>query len=305
MNSWLHHYTRLLVAATFLLIAAGGLVTTTDSGLAVPDWPLSYGQWMPPMVGGVFYEHLHRMIAGAVGFMTFILTLWVGFVEKRAWIRWLAILAFGAVVAQGILGGLTVLFLLPSPISIVHACLAQTFFTLVVCLAFFTSRAWVVEGRGTARRAPTTTLKNLMLMTTGLIYAQLILGAAVRHTDNQLVLVSHILGAFLVLIHVVLVLVYVFQYKAEVGARSPRPVLGQGGVTPPLLRNPAVLMGVVFVLQIGLGIGAFMYTTFFNERTGASAGEIISVTGHQTLGALMLATSAFMVLRIFRAEANT
>ena len=126
---------RLLVAATFLLLIAGGLVTSTGSGLAVPDWPLSYGQWMPPMVGGILYEHGHRMIAATVGLLTLILTLWIGFSEKRRWVRLLAIAAFAAVVLQGILGGLTVLWQLPAAVSVAHAMLGQTFFVLVALLA--------------------------------------------------------------------------------------------------------------------------------------------------------------------------
>src|SRR3990167_5697725 len=129
---WLARYTKLLAAVTFLLIIAGGLVTSTKSGLSVPDWPLSYGKLMPPMVGGVRYEHTNRMIASLVGFMTLVLTLWLGFKESRTWVRWTGIAAFGAVVIQGILGGLTVIYLLPAPVSIFHACLAQTFFALAI-----------------------------------------------------------------------------------------------------------------------------------------------------------------------------
>src|SRR3989338_726134 len=139
---WLSRYTKLLAGVTFLLIIAGGLVTSTDSGLAVPDWPLSYGQFMPPMVGGIRYEHSHRLIAASVGLMTILLVGWLMAVERRRWVRWLGIAALGTVVLQGILGGLTVLYLLPDPVSIFHACLAQTFFALIVALAFFTSREW-------------------------------------------------------------------------------------------------------------------------------------------------------------------
>ncbi len=109
-----YRFAQLTVVSTFLLLIAGGLVTSTDSGLAVPDWPLSYGSWMPPMVGGILYEHGHRMIAAAVGLLTLILTLWVMVKDNRRWMRWLAIACFGVVVFQGILGGLTVLMLLPT-----------------------------------------------------------------------------------------------------------------------------------------------------------------------------------------------
>src|SRR3989338_2934111 len=145
---WLGRYTKLLVGGTFLLIIAGGLVTSTQFGLSVPDWPISYGKLMPPMVGGVRYEHTHRMIASLVGIMTLVLALWLGFKESRTWVRCAGIAAFGVVVVQGILVALTVMYLLPAPISIFHACLAQTFFALIVSLAFFTSREWFsTEGK--------------------------------------------------------------------------------------------------------------------------------------------------------------
>lgn len=290
LSQWLHIYTRLLVVATFLLVLAGGLVTSTGSGLAVPDWPLSYGQWMPPMVGGIFYEHLHRIIGAVVGLMTLILALWLLFSEKRTWLRWLGICALAMVVVQGILGGMTVLYLLPAPVSILHGCLAQTFFALVVCLSFFTSREWVclppslppprlVAGGGNRWGV------RLLIMTTALIYAQLILGAATRHMDNQLVVISHMVGAILVLIHVVGVLILVFR-------SSDREIA--------LLHYPALFLGIVFTLQFALGIGAFVYTAVLHETIQPTAGKIFFLTGHQTLGALLLAASAYLALRVYR-----
>ena len=154
---WLHRYIKLVVASTVLLIAAGGMVTSTDSGLAVPDWPNTYGQFMfsfplEKMVGGIFYEHGHRMIASTVGFLTIILAIWTWKVEPRRWVRWLGVAALGAVILQGLLGGITVLLLLPAPISIGHAGLAQLFFCLTISLALFTSPGWTQ----TRRRRSTT-----------------------------------------------------------------------------------------------------------------------------------------------------
>jgi len=142
---WLHRYTRLLALATLLLVAAGGMVTSTSSGLAVPDWPTTYGYTMfsfplSKMVGGIFYEHGHRLIASAVGFLTIGLVVGLWRVEPRRWVRRLGVIALAAVVLQGVLGGLTVLNFLPPPISIGHAGLAQAFFGLTVSIALFTSR---------------------------------------------------------------------------------------------------------------------------------------------------------------------
>src|SRR3954468_17710456 len=110
---WLRRYAKFVAASTLFLIFAGAMVTSTGSGLAVPDWPLSYGMVMPPMVGGVFYEHGHRMVASAIGFLTLVLAIWTARAERRAGLRRLAWAALAAVIAQGILGGLTVIFLLP------------------------------------------------------------------------------------------------------------------------------------------------------------------------------------------------
>src|ERR1041384_1423270 len=118
---WLHRFAETTSVATFFLVIAGGLVTSTGSSLSVPDWPLSYGQLMPPMVGGVFYEHGHRMVAGAVATLMLILAIWIGVREPRRWVKTIAFAGLGAVLLQALLGGLTVLFLLPHPISVPHA----------------------------------------------------------------------------------------------------------------------------------------------------------------------------------------
>ena len=112
-----------------------------------PDWPTSFGSIykIPHMVGGVRFEHTHRMIAEFVGLLTIILAIWTWRVEKRRWMKALAVGALGTVVAQGVLGGLTVLFYLPPAISSAHAALAQTFFCIAVVIALFTGRRWVEE----------------------------------------------------------------------------------------------------------------------------------------------------------------
>ena len=144
---WLTRYARLLVAATLLLVAAGGMVTSTGSGLAVPDWPTTYGYSMfsfplAKMVGGIFYEHGHRLIATTVGMLTIGLVIWLWRVEPRRWVRRLGLAALGVVILQGVLGGITVLFFLPDAISISHAGLAQIFFCLTVAIALVTSPTW-------------------------------------------------------------------------------------------------------------------------------------------------------------------
>ncbi|MGB2867337.1 MAG: COX15/CtaA family protein [Bacteroidota bacterium] len=180
----LHWYTVFVSFCTVLLLVAGGLVTSTGSGLAVPDWPLSYGQVMPPMVGGIFFEHGHRMIASFVGFLTVILTFWIMKVEKRRWVRWISVASLAAVILQGLLGGLTVYLLLPPAVSASHATLAQTFFCLVASLALFSSRWWLTRSPASIS-IPRNTMV-IVAMSVVAVYIQLILGSVMRHTDSGL-----------------------------------------------------------------------------------------------------------------------
>src|ERR671934_1543078 len=142
----LHRFAKLVVACTVVLILAGSLVTSHDAGLSVPDWPTSYGWNMftfPPSmwVANIFYEHGHRLIASTVGLLTIILAVWL-WIAERGWVRWLGVIALAVVVAQGVLGGLTVLFFLPPAISTAHAALAEIFFCMTVAIALFTSARW-------------------------------------------------------------------------------------------------------------------------------------------------------------------
>ena len=143
----LHRFAALVAAATAVLIYAGGLVTSTGSGLSVPDWPNTYGWFMfsfplDKMVGGIWYEHSHRLIASVVGFLILVLAIWLWRAEPRAWVRRLGYAALFAVITQGVLGGITVLWFLPDPISIAHAGLAQLVFCLTLAIALVTSPGW-------------------------------------------------------------------------------------------------------------------------------------------------------------------
>ena len=146
----LHRFAKFVAGCTVLLLLAGSLVTSTDSGLSVPDWPTTYGWNMftfPPSkwVGGILYEHGHRLIASTVGFLTIVLAAWLWLAEPRRWMKWLGVAALGAVIAQGVLGGLTVLFFLPAAISTAHAGLAEIFFCMTVAIALFTSPGWIAD----------------------------------------------------------------------------------------------------------------------------------------------------------------
>src|SRR2546421_12541170 len=146
-NRGLHRFAVILACWTFLLIIAGALVTSNEACLSVPDWPTSFGSLykIPHMVGGVRFEHTHRMVAEFVGLLTIVLAIWTWRADHRRWIRILAVAALGTVIAQGILGGITVLFFLPPAISSAHAALAQTFFCISAAIALFSGRKWVEE----------------------------------------------------------------------------------------------------------------------------------------------------------------
>src|SRR5256885_3897124 len=142
MSKGVHRFALLVAVATFFLIIAGANVTSHDAGLAVPDWPLSFGKFFPKMVGNLFWEHGHRLVATTVGMLTIVLVIYILSKEKRQWVRRLGIFALLAVVAQGLLGGLTVKLMLPLAVSSAHATLAQLFFCTTVSLAVVTAPSW-------------------------------------------------------------------------------------------------------------------------------------------------------------------
>src|SRR5208283_1970872 len=138
----LHRFAVLTAGATFCLIFIGGLVTSTGSALAVPDWPLAFGKLIPAWQGGIRFEYGHRLAAGTVVILTLILMAWAWRAEPRRWVRQLVMLAFGLIIVQAILGGITVLFELPLAIAVTHAATAQALFCLMVSIAIFTNPRW-------------------------------------------------------------------------------------------------------------------------------------------------------------------
>src|SRR5271157_1860495 len=239
-NRWLHVYATFVACATFLLIIAGALVTGNDAGLSVPDWPTSFGSFrMPRMVGGVKFEHGHRMIAGAVGILTIILALALWIKDSRRWVKWIGGAAVLAVLTQALLGGITVLFYLPMAISTSHATLAQIFFCLAASLAFFTRADWRWD-EPKLEDASIPSLQHLTMATTGAILVQLILGAVYRHSGMGVE--SHVVGACVVAMLVAWVVTRIVMKFSEVRA----------------LLRPALLLGSLVVLQVSLGMGTYL-----------------------------------------------
>lgn len=186
-NPWLHRFAFFTSGMTVLLLAAGALVTGTGSGLAVPDWPLSFGQFFPPMVGGVLFEHGHRMVAGTVAILTFLLAGYFWMREPRGWVRGLALCAVGAVLMQATLGGITVLFKLPKMVSVSHACLAQLFFSITTVLVMVTSPAWKKTPQPlAAEEGVLVPLPALCVLVNVAFFLQLLMGAVMRHSHAGL-----------------------------------------------------------------------------------------------------------------------
>ena len=206
MNRGLHRFALLVACATFFLIIAGALVTSHDAGLATPDWPLSNGQVFPKMVGNLFWEHGHRLVATSVGLLTIGLVVYLFKSEKRRWVRRLGLLALGAVIAQGLLGGLTVKLMLPLAVSAAHATLAQLFFCTTVSLAVFTSKSWTTQLPGLEEKG-SPSVRHICVAAVVTIFLQLILGATLRHSatwDQPLptdLVLAHVAGAVAVAVH--------------------------------------------------------------------------------------------------------
>lgn len=276
------------------------MVTSTNSGLSVPDWPTTYGYNMftyplSRMAGGIFYEHGHRLIASTVGLLMVGMALWLWRAEPRAWVRRLGWTALAAVIVQGVLGGLTVLYLLPDAISISHAGLAQIFFCLTVTIALVTSGGWLHPIGG--RDAPA--LRARMVLLTGLVYVQILLGATMRHTGGGLAIpdfplaYGHLIPPFwnqgiaLHFAHRMGALIVLTLTVANVVAiLKAFPGNGQ-------LRRPAWLLTALVATQVTLGAYVVL-----------SGKHPVINTLHVATGALVLATSLVITLRCFRLRAG-
>ena len=269
---------------TFLLLIAGALVTSNDAGLSVPDWPTSFGSFrMPPMVGGVKFEHGHRMVAGFVVILSLILTIWTFFADRRTWMRKLLVAAMASVLAQAVLGGLTVLFFLPPWISTAHATLAQTFFCLLVAAALFSGRGWMESAPRQIADTRRPRLSTLTLITAGAVYLQLILGAAFRHSAIRLL--PHLIGAAVVSAVVLWTMTRVLTDYGRVAA----------------LRRPAVLLPAVLLAQLGLGFGSFLTKVDWGKDAPQPMLSMVVVTvAHVAVGALLLATSVVLAIQARR-----
>jgi cytochrome c oxidase assembly protein subunit 15 len=280
-----HRFAVLLACWTFLLIIAGALVTSNDAGLSVPDWPTSFGSWykIPRLVGGVKFEHTHRMIAQVAGLLTIILAVWTWRIEKRRWMRLLGLAALGTVIAQGVLGGLTVLFYLPPAVSSAHAALAQTFFCIAVSMALFTGRKWIEEQPRVEFDQQRPSLFTLTLLSIFVLYVQLTLGAMFRH--HGLSWWPHVLNA--------VVVSFVLAWTAI------RALSAYSNVEA--VRRPAILMLCLMIAQLCLGFTAFLTRVAWGrDAVQPELPMVISTVAHVAVGALLLASTVILAIQVWR-----
>jgi heme a synthase len=284
-NRWLHRFACLLAFTTFLLICAGATVTSHRAGLSVPDWPTTYGRFMfsfpiSKWVGNIRYEHVHRLIASVVGMLTVILAFWLVRKEPRRWVRRLGIAALGVVIAQGILGGLTVKLMLPPSISIAHASLAEAFFCITIALALVTSERWR-EVSLDIETVNDALIRRFALASTVAIYLQIILGATIRHSESGVL--AHIIGAVVVsgcVITSMMVALLTREQKEFV--------------------RPTLLLFSLMSVQVAVGIVTLMVRAPKNSDAPLSAIQILLPTLHLAIGALILAMSLVITLKTYR-----
>ena len=302
-NAAHHRFTVFVAVLAFLLLIAGGLVTSNNAGLAVPDWPTSFGSMyrMPQMIGGVKFEHGHRVVAEVVGLLTIVVAIWTWMVDKRRWMRALTIGAVLGVVFQGVLGGLTVLNFLPPAISTAHGVVGQTMFCVLAAIAVFTSKSWLDEPseRITLKDAKPLIRHSWMLI--GFLYIQLILGAAFRHVWTKwgpvgsnhwpvhkivhMFLYPHILNALFV--------AGLILYLAMRGL-SKHPNI-------PHIRKPAMGLLMLLVLQLLLGVAAYIVRVVQGVNDVQPTLALVGVTvAHLGVGALILALTVVFTIQSYR-----
>ena len=289
MNRGLNRFALLVAGATFFLIVAGALVTSHDAGLATPDWPLSNGQVFPKMVGNLFWEHGHRLIATSVGILTILLLIYLFMSEKRSWVRKLGVFALFAVIAQGLLGGLTVKLMLPLAVSSAHATLAQLFFCTTVSMAVFTSRSWMTS-RPVTEEKGSLPVRWVCVAAIVTVLIQLVLGATLRHSatwsedlPTELVL-AHVGGAIAVMIILGSAIFLVLRRHA--GDR--------------FLTRPATIALGLLATQLVLGLAAYM-TRLASPHDPQPLNPMVAITvAHVACGALVFATTIVLTLRAFK-----
>jgi cytochrome c oxidase assembly protein subunit 15 len=276
-----HRYAVFVFCWTILLLVAGALVTSNDAALAVPDWPTSYGTFTPPMYGGIFYEHSHRLIAGALGILLIVEAVVIWRYEERRWLRWFALAAVGGVVAQAILGGQVVIQLLHYWLPVLHACFAQIMFAAILSLAVFTSKWWTEDQPGLGDRGGLSI--HVIVITNAVVtFLQVFLGAGFRHQDMPIW--PHIVGAFAVLG----VMIWTAAILRRRFDSSRELTFGR------------TLLHSMVGTQVLLGVAAYWSRLVTQDAPQPMPVMVILTVAHTVFGALVFASSILVVLLCYR-----
>lgn len=285
VNILINRLALLTVIATFLLLMLGGTVSSKGVGMAVPDWPTTFGENMftyplSKMVGGVFYEHSHRLLGSLVGFLTISLTTLILFKEERRWLKYLSIIALFAVIAQGVMGGLRVVEISKSW-AVAHGAFAHAFFGLIVSIAIFLSDFWkkgtaIISGEGVNN------IRMICLTGSVAIYLQLIFGAIYRHTGNLL---------WVHLIFAIVVAVISFLMADAVGKKS---------TDIKLLKRASTLLVILLIVQLTTGLTAFMTKLISPDPITAPPITVLLTLTHVLIGSSLFVTSVSITLGVFR-----
>jgi cytochrome c oxidase assembly protein subunit 15 len=276
-----YRFAIFVVCCTILLLIAGALVTSNEAALSVPDWPLSYGTLTPPMVGGIRYEHSHRVIAGVLGLLSIVLTVWVWAKDERRWLRWFTVMAVAGIAAQAVLGGEVVRQLLHYWLPVAHACFAQIVFAALLSIAMFTSRWWISD-QPQLEDTGSPSIHVLAIANAAVIYLQVILGAGFRH--KEIPVWPHMVGALIVL-GMVIWLAAVLRRRFEKSAA---------------ISKTRILLHAILGTQLLLGLGAY-----WSRLTTADAPQpmplMVTLTVlHTVAGAILFGVSVLIVLLCYR-----
>jgi cytochrome c oxidase assembly protein subunit 15 len=298
----LHRFAIVCASATFVLIFVGGLVTSTGSALAVPDWPLAFGRLIPPLVGGIRFEWGHRLVAGAVSILTLILALWTWRREPRQWVRITAFAALGLIVVQAVLGGLTVLMLLPLALAVAHAATAQAFFCVMIAMVVFTSPGFGRPADGNEVELPRNRLPLTALgtATTAAIYLQILIGAVMRHLGAGLA-IPDFPTSYGSLIPPFYSFAVDINFAHRCGASVVTLMVGwtfarvmRSYSAERRLRNGAIQMLGLLALQITLGA-----LTIWSGRA------VLPTTAHVAIGAALLGATVALTIRAYEVTVRT
>jgi heme a synthase len=277
----IHRFAIFVVCWTFVLLIAGALVTSNEAALSVPDWPLSYGSLTPPMVGGIRYEHSHRVIAAILGVLAIGLSVWVWRKDERRWLRWFSLIILLGIVAQGILGGEVVRQLLRYWLPVMHACFAQIVFAALIGVAVFTSRWWITE-QPQIEDTGSPAVHSLVVTNAAVIFLQVILGAGFRHRDIPVW--PHMLGALIVLGMVI--------WTAAVLRRRFEKSRA--------ISSMRVAMHAVLGVQLLLGFGAYWSRITYPDIAHPNGIMVALTVLHTVIGAVLFGVSVLVALLCYR-----